>query len=77
MDIFLKRLRGLRAEAGATQTAVASAVGLSLNGYQKIERGETVPSLKTAMEIASYFGVSMDYLVGNTEVRYLPKLYHD
>ena len=69
MDIFLKRLRGLRAEAGATQTAVASAVGLSLNGYQKIERGESSPYFIVVLELAKYYNVSLDYLAGRTDIR--------
>lgn len=39
--INLSKIKGLRAEHGDTQEDLAAFLGLSLNGYQRKERGET------------------------------------
>lgn len=47
------RLRQRRKEMGLTQSAVAERVGISLNSYQAIESGRSVPRRKTAESIAT------------------------
>lgn len=34
------------------------------------ERGETTPSVEVALKLAKILGVSLDYLVGNTELEF-------
>lgn len=72
MEIFLQRLRGLRAEAGISQAFLADKVGLSVTGYQKIERGESSPYFVVVLELAKYYNVSLDYMAGRTDVRSVP-----
>ena len=51
-----------------TQADVAAQVGLSARGYQDLELGAT-PRGDTLLAIAEFYGVSMDWLMGRTEVR--------
>ena len=41
----------------------------NLRNYQAIEAGEVNPRLPKLIELADYFGVSVDYLLGRTENR--------
>lgn len=64
-----ERLRELRKEKGETQVQVAAAVGIVEQHYQKFEGGVNLPNLENAWKLADHFGVSIDYLVGRTDVR--------
>lgn len=63
-NLFPKRLKTLREKRGMSQRTLAQLCGLSRNIIGQYERGEKDPSLKTLLEIADYFGVSVDYLLG-------------
>ena len=67
--IFKERLRALRKEKGETQVQVAAAVGMVEQHYQKFEGGVNLPSIESAWKLADHFGVSIDYLVGRSDVR--------
>jgi transcriptional regulator with XRE-family HTH domain len=57
------RLRALREERNLTQWAVARAVGIERGSIANLEAGTHRVGLRTLMVLASYFGVSLDYLV--------------
>ena len=61
-DIFLQ----LCAEKGVKPTPAALAIGVSSAAAAKWKKGAT-PSGDTLQKIAEYFGVSVDYLLGNDE----------
>ena len=63
-----EKIRVLRNEKGLTQAEVAGAVGMSARGYQDLELG-AVPRGDRLLAIAEFYGVSMDYLMGRTDVR--------
>lgn len=52
-------IRELREERKWTQETMADKLGLSRNGYAKIERGESTPSLERLDEIAQLLGVKV------------------
>lgn len=52
-------IRELREERKWTQETMADKLGLSRNGYAKIERGESIPSLERLDEIAKLLDVSV------------------
>lgn len=52
-------IRELREQHNWTQEDIAEKLGLTRNGYAKIERGESTPSLERLDEIAQLFGVSV------------------
>ena len=66
--MFSERIKILRNEANLTQAQVAQNVGLSPRGYQYLELGAT-PRGDTLLAIADFYGVSMDWLMGRTDVR--------
>ena len=67
--ILQDRRRALRKEKGQTQVQVAAAIGIADRHYQRFEGGVNLPSLDNAWKLADHFGVSIDYLVGRTDVR--------
>lgn len=52
-------IRELREQHEWTQEMMAEKLGISRNGYAKIERGESTPSLERLTEIANIFGVKL------------------
>lgn len=53
-------LRILRLEKGLTLEAVASAGGVSTNGYYQVEAGQRSTSPRVAAKIAGFLGVPLD-----------------
>ena len=66
MDILKKRLKELREIKNVNQTEVADAIHVSQSSYSGYERG-TMPSVEIMIELAKYFNVSLDYLLGLSE----------
>lgn len=69
MKILAERLRLLRSEKKLSQAEFAKIVGLSTNGYQRYELDEREPTAPLLVEIAKYYKVSADYLLGLTDKR--------
>ncbi len=65
----LKRLRQLRMEKGITQTTLAGLLGISKSAISTYENGLRMPSEDTLIDIARYFKVSVDYLLGISSIR--------
>ena len=65
---FQSRLRALRAERGMNQTALAQAIGVTLKQIQRYELGHNEPTLSVLVSLADAFDVSLDYLVGRSDV---------
>jgi len=61
---FLSNLKRLRTDKDMTQTDLADALALSKQAVSNYETGQRAPDLKTLIEIASYFKVSTDFLLG-------------
>ena len=47
------KLKQAREKLGLTQVEVAEKAGINVNGYAKIERGETQPKLETVKKVMS------------------------
>ncbi len=61
-----KNLRAIRVQMGYSLDQVANQTGLSKSKVSEMERGEVRLNLITFEALASFFGVSMDYLVGKS-----------
>ncbi len=61
---FPARLRTLREGRRMSRKALSECCGLSKNMIGRYERGEKEPSTKALVEIADFFEVSTDYLLG-------------
>lgn len=59
----------VRTELGFTQKQVADGLGISEQAYQRYEYGKIVPSALVLIALADYFDVSLDYLVGRSDVK--------
>lgn len=64
---FSERLKQLREHKGISRDDLAKHLGLSYWAISKYETGERTPDHATLQEIADYFGVSIDYLLGRTD----------
>ena len=65
---FAKRLNDLRTQKKLSREALGKLIGTSGAIIGKYEREERNPSVEVARKIASILEVSLDYLVGNTDV---------
>ena len=61
---FSENIKRLRKERDLTQEALADFLGVSFQAVSKWERGESYPDIEMLPEIAVYFGVSVDDLLG-------------
>ena len=66
---FAKRLRTLIEESRKSHAEIGQYFGVSRQGVGKWVNGETTPDVETIVNIAEYFRVSTDYLLGKTEIK--------
>jgi len=72
MANFGQRFKELRTSKELTQSAIAKEFDLKLRVIQYYEKNERFPDFKGLMNIADYFDISLDYLVGRSDD---PKIY--
>ena len=68
------RLKELRVSENLSQNEIAKQIGLKQFTYSNYETGVTEPKIQTLIDLADYYGVSLDYLVGrnfNNEFGYI------
>lgn len=63
-----RRVRDLREDKDKTQTDIATVLNMQLTVYQRYERGERELPLWAAIRLADYYDVTLDYLVGRTNI---------
>lgn len=69
MEIFLgERLKELRLEKGLTQRQVAEELGISSVAYLHYEKSQREPPLTLLADMAALFDVSVDFLLGLTDL---------
>ena len=59
------QLKKIRQAAGKTQAEVAKSVNITQFTYSNYENGKTQPDFKTLKNLADYFNVSIDFILGN------------
>ena len=69
MELLAKRLFLLRQERKLTRKAVAEELHIVERTYQRYENAEREPTASVLVELADFYGVTIDYLVGRTDVR--------
>ena len=62
-------IKSLREEKGLTQKDCADKFDVTLRAWQTYEQGVSEPKYELLCKIADMFNVSLDYLLGRTEVR--------
>ena len=66
---FSFRLRELRAEHGLSGEELGKKIGIGKSAISKLENGETTPRASTLIALSNYFNVSIDYLLGMTDIK--------
>jgi len=69
MKNFSKRLTDLRQSKGLTQNELAELVNVSRSALSLYELGKREPDYETLVRLADFFDVSVDYLLGVSNVR--------
>ena len=68
--MIAKRLTALRAETGLSKRELVSLLPLNYSTYAKYELGFREPNSDVLQMLAKHFGVSVDFLLGVSEVRH-------
>ena len=66
---FYKRVRDLREDHDKTQKDIAVLLNMHTTVYQRYERGDRELPLWAAIKLADYYRVTLDYLVGRSDVK--------
>jgi len=67
---FGKRLAEIRKKQGISQSELAKALGSQAPVIGRYEREEAKPSIEVATKLSLILKVSLDYLVGNTNLEF-------
>lgn len=70
---FPSRLFQLRKERGETQTEIGNMFGMTRANVSAYEKGKSIPPYDKVVVLAHHFGVSVDYLLGQTDKRNAPE----
>lgn len=65
---FSDRLKELRQSYGLSQSQLAQKLKISKSSVNMYERGEREPGLEVLENIADFFNVDMNYLLGKSDV---------
>lgn len=63
-----ERIRDMRIDRGLTQKEVAKVINVKQNTYSQYEIGVLNYPLDVVIKLAEFYGTSVDYLVGLTDV---------
>lgn len=63
------RLKNLRKEFNYTQKDMGDILGITASAYGFYEQGRTEPTLDILEKLSNVFSVSIDYILGNDDVR--------
>ena len=64
-----ENIRSLRIDNGYTQQQIADYLNVKQNTYSQYEVGTLNYSVDTLMKLADFYHVSVDYLLGRTDVK--------
>ena len=67
--MYFQRLKDLREDADSTQRDVAEMLHLNREVYRRYEKGEREISVWAVIQLAQFYGVTTDYLLGLTNER--------
>lgn len=69
--IFNERLKLLRKEKHLSQAQAAESLSMPIRSYQRLESDGAKTHYDTLLQIADFYDVSVDWLMGRTEDRAL------
>ena len=74
--MFPRRFKELRQKKKISQKQLADSLSLSRATISAYESGKRTPDIDTLQQIANYFEVSTDYLLGSTNSIYDPHVFN-
>ena len=63
-----ERIRNMREDMDLTQQKIANDLYFTVESYSKYENGHRNPSLEMLVQMANYFDVTTDYLLGRENI---------
>lgn len=70
----MNRIKKLREEKNIYQKDLAKLLGVSIPAINYYENEKRAIDTETALKLADYFDVSVDYLLGKSDIRNIPKV---
>lgn len=67
--MIYKRIRGLREEKNISQTIIGNGINVTQRNYSYYENGERMIPPDVLCDIADFYEVSVDYILGRTDVK--------
>ena len=64
---FSERIIEIKNNRKLLQKDIAQAINVTVRQYQRYEKNQTQPTLSVLIDLADYFDVSLDYLVGRSD----------
>ena len=68
VEVIVLRLKELREKRGIQQKYLSNVLQIAPNTLSQYENNKREPDYKTLKKIADYFEVSVDYILGNTDI---------
>lgn len=68
----MNRIAKLRAQMGISMKEAAAKLKMPYTTYVNYEKGTREPNSETLIKLASFFGTSIDYLLGKSEISEIP-----
>lgn len=68
MNLFPERLLSLRKSRNLSQSSLAHELGVTERTIRRYEKGDFEPSMSELIALADYFGVTLDELVGRSDI---------
>ena len=65
--MFFQRIEDLRVDSDKTQQEIAEFLHMRREVYRRYEKGEREIPVWAAIELADFYNVSLDYLLGRTD----------
>ena len=65
---FMNRLKELRMEKGVSQQEIGKLVNMSKMAISHWEKGHSEPSISQLILLSEFFDVTVDYLIGKTDI---------
>ena len=69
MTKLSERLCALRNERDLTQLLAAEGMGIAFSTYRRYEKNEREPTASVLVQMADFYDVTLDYLVGRSDER--------
>lgn len=70
----MNRIKELRKDAGLTQKEFAKIIGITDASISKYENGEMIPKIDKLEKMSDIFGVTVEYITGESDLKISPKL---